>query len=446
MSSIRFPSSLKPIVNRGYSQSRGSNVWRNTVQGGAPRQGRDTYFEPVPIDITLVVSSLGRQAFYSFLNNIHGGADSFIMPQDTGLGIQDHLVWITSQISDTTSDGVNWTISFTATAERTAIQEDTCLTANLPDLYGCYGDCLGSFLRALGEYMTTFPRVWEPNVIASFDFNSQTFNGISFSRASPGTYIDDGVLKTAAINIPRYEDSGLLVELASSNILTYSEDFTNTAWVKTRSTVAANAATAPDGSMSAEKFSDNGVADAGGYMAQAFLPVDGVLTYGASIFIKAAESTSCTLNLVDVGGFTPNGSVDINLITGALSGSGSAAARATPLLNGWWRVSVYATPRAGISASVRITLPPTSTATTDGVYVWGAQNEQMQGVSSYIPTLNSVSSRAADVLTLATVGMPKRVYREYTPLGSQTPVTETVPYTGVLCPPGNVRVIKVLND
>jgi hypothetical protein len=162
MSNLRFPMSLKPIVSRGYSQTRGSNIYRNDVQGGAPRQGRDTYFEPVPISVTLVVSSLGRQAFYSFLNNIHGGADSFIMPHDTGLGIQDHQVWITSNIGDSTQDGKNWVISFTATAERTAIQEDTCLTANLPDLYGCYGDRLRGFLAAYGVAQSTFPRIWDP--------------------------------------------------------------------------------------------------------------------------------------------------------------------------------------------------------------------------------------------------------------------------------------------
>ncbi|HCX4236293.1 TPA: hypothetical protein OZS14_004829, partial [Escherichia coli] len=130
------------------------------MQGGVPRQGRDTYFEPVPISVTLVVSSLGRQAFYSFLNNIDGGASSFIMPHDTGLGIEDHQVLITSDISDSTDDGKNWVITFTATAERTAIQEDTCLTKNLPDLYGCYGDCLGSFLKIYANYETTFPRIW----------------------------------------------------------------------------------------------------------------------------------------------------------------------------------------------------------------------------------------------------------------------------------------------
>lgn len=162
MSSLRFPASLKPIVSRGYSQTRGDNIWRTEVQGGVPRQGRDTYFEPVPITVALVVSRLGRQAFYSFLNNIHGGADSFIMQHDTGLGVEDHQVLITSTISDTTNDGLNWVISFTATAERTAIQEDNCMTLYLPDLYGCYGDCLAGFLKTYGDYQSSFPRIWDP--------------------------------------------------------------------------------------------------------------------------------------------------------------------------------------------------------------------------------------------------------------------------------------------
>lgn len=162
MGDLRFPASLRPIVSKGYSQTRGSNIWRVDVQGGLPRQGRDTYFEPVPISVTLVVSRLGRQVFYSFLNNIHGGADSFIMQHDTGLGIEDHQVVITSTINDSTDDGLNWVISFTATAERAAIQEDTCLSANLPDLFGCYGDGLGCFLFAYGEAQSTFPRIWDP--------------------------------------------------------------------------------------------------------------------------------------------------------------------------------------------------------------------------------------------------------------------------------------------
>jgi len=162
MSDLFLPVSLKPIVNKGYSSTRGSNIFRNEVTGGLPRQGRDIYFEAVPLSVTLVTSGLGRQAFLSFLNNIHGGADSFNMYLDSGLGIAVHQVMITSTINESTDDGKNWTISFTVTAERTAIQEDTCLTANLPDLFGCYGDQLGCFLKAYGVAQTTFPRIWDP--------------------------------------------------------------------------------------------------------------------------------------------------------------------------------------------------------------------------------------------------------------------------------------------
>lgn len=162
MSDLRFPASLKPIVNKGYSYTRGSNIFRSSTQGGLPRQGRDTYFEPIPFSVTLVTSALGNQAFQSFLNSIHGGADSFVMVLDSGMGLADHQCIITSEINISSDDGLNWTISFTITAERTAIQEDTCLTANLPDLFGCYGDELNKFLKAYATAQTTFPRIWEP--------------------------------------------------------------------------------------------------------------------------------------------------------------------------------------------------------------------------------------------------------------------------------------------
>lgn len=162
MSDLYWPASLKPVVNKGYSYARGSNVYRNAVSGGLPRQGRDTYFEAVQFNIVLVVSALGNQVFQSFMNNIHGGADSFNMTLDSGLGLQNHQVMITSLQQISTDDGKNWTISLTVTAERTEIQEDNCLTQNLPDLFGCYGDQLGCFLAAYNTAQTTFPRIWDP--------------------------------------------------------------------------------------------------------------------------------------------------------------------------------------------------------------------------------------------------------------------------------------------
>ena len=125
MSDIRFPSRLKPIVSMGYSSSRLSNITRVDVQNGAPRQVRDTYFEAVPYTVKILCRSvIARQAFWDFIAQIDGGASSFIMQIDSSMGTADHLCWITSAISESTSDNINWEIGFTVTAERTYDQEN----------------------------------------------------------------------------------------------------------------------------------------------------------------------------------------------------------------------------------------------------------------------------------------------------------------------------------
>ena len=83
---------------------------------------------------------------------------------------------------------------------------------------------------------------------------------VTFTRASTGTYVgSDGLIKTAAVNEARFdhnpstgESLGLLVEEARTNLLTYSEQFDNAAWVKSNSTVTANAGAAPNGTATAD--------------------------------------------------------------------------------------------------------------------------------------------------------------------------------------------------
>lgn len=164
MSDLYFPRSLKPVVSKGYSMTRRNNVWSVDLAGGGVRQGRDTYYDVFPISVTLITSALGRQAFLTFLEKVDGGASSFWMAHDFGMGIEDYQVTITSTIAESTEDGINWTITFTATAEKSPFQdlENQCLVNNLPDLYGCYGDGLGCFLKAYGTAQSTFPRIWDP--------------------------------------------------------------------------------------------------------------------------------------------------------------------------------------------------------------------------------------------------------------------------------------------
>lgn len=436
--------SLRPIVSKGYSQTRGSNIWRTEVQGGLPRQGRDTYFEPVPISVTLVVSSLGRQAFYSFLNNIDGGASSFIMPHDTGMGIEDHQVLITSTISDSTDDGKNWVISFTATAERTAIQEDTCLTKNLPDLYGCYGDRLGSFMKIYGIYATTFPRVWKPNVIAQFNADERLFRGIGFARASDGTYVEGSLIKTAAANIPRYESDGLLLESGGLN-LGVARDLTT--WGPSNVTT-----TAVDSYF--YTVIENTVGASHNIGARSVNVASGVL-YTVSMLAKRHTSGVKRWLAITVSGSTVSTShrITFDLDDGSFTLQNSPVSGRTTRKGDYWlcEMQILTVASGSLVFGARLSDRPINALNPwlgDGVsgIVCGApQIEAAPTASSYMPSTGSQSSRSADILTL-TVSGAKRVYREYTPLGSTTAIIETVPYTGELCPPGHVRVIKVLND
>lgn len=349
--------SLRPIVSKGYSQTRGSNIWRTEVQGGVPRQGRDTYFEPVPISVTLVVSSLGRQAFYSFLNNIDGGASSFIMPHDTGLGLEDHQVLITSDISDSTDDGKNWVITFTATAERTAIQEDTCLTKNLPDLYGCYGDCLGSFLKIYANYETTFPRIWSNEGPAGYppiNLLASTLDSRIVYDGPQVYYINrnGNLVQSAANEWPLTFIDGVAVgrvppESASSNILIKSSKLSDASWTKTRATVS----DAVDGFLNGGTFSlvPNQTNDSHlvyQSVSSAFAEGD---VYTLSYVAKAYGYNYARLRAAGDAGFIAD--CVANLSTGVIY-AGAPGSDIAELGNGWYRFTETVAIRQGGASSL----------------------------------------------------------------------------------------------
>lgn len=250
MSDLYFPRSLKPIVSKGYSMTRRNNVWSVDLAGGGVRQGRDTYYDVFPISVTLITSALGRQAFLSFLEKVDGGASSFWMAHDFGMGIEDYQVTITSTIAESTEDGINWTITFTATAEKSPFQnlENQCLINNLPDLYGCYGDCLGSFLKIYANYETTFPRIWSNEGPAGYppiNLLASTLDSRIVYDGPQVYYINrnGNLVQSAADEWPLTFIDGVAVgrvppEPAVSNILIKSSKLSDASWSKTRTTVS----------------------------------------------------------------------------------------------------------------------------------------------------------------------------------------------------------------
>jgi hypothetical protein len=185
----------------------------------------------------------------------------------------------------------------------------------------------------------------------ALDFMGGTLDSrISFSRGSNATVVG----------------SNGLIQYAPHNLLTYSEQFDNVAWGKTRATITANATTAPDGTTTADKLIDDGATVGQGYISQNATYTN--IPYSFSFYAKAGEVSAVRCYIVDSVGIISASNAIIDLISGTVT---SGSANVVSIGNGWWRITVIGTPTAG-SGSVRILLP-TDTATTNGFYIWGAQ-------------------------------------------------------------------------
>lgn len=236
---------------------------------------------------------------------------------------------------------------------------------------------------------------------------------ITFTRASSGTYFDaSGVLQTATTDVARFdhnpvtrESLGLLLEVAATNLLTYSEDFSNAAWTKLDATVSSNATIAPDGTLTADK-----IVEAASTASHAVLQTPSstsTAVHAASVYLKAAERAWARVSVdFGAGGFYR---FWVNLSTGAIgsaNGSGAASVSVAPssanVGNGWWRVAVSASSASGSTRGIFVA-PQTADAETtsvgdgvSGIYTWGAQLETGSRASSYIKTVASTVTRAAD--------------------------------------------------
>lgn len=306
----------------------------------------------------------------------------------------------------------------------------------------------GIFGSSVGE--VDIPSVTDSGIIAEYDYITGKSFGLRLERSSEATYIKDGLLKYAGINIPRFESNGLLIEGFGVNLIRQSSGLMGSSWVTSQASKSPYSS--PDGLMGAIKLSPNS-SPVTHSVSQNFSS-DAGRTYTFSIFVKPGELKKC---IVQIGNFVSQVNpqavrVDMAAKT-AIGTVDQSRVSIIEIADGWLRVSTTATvkvspPNNRLIAAVLATDDSWSlTPTGDGVsgfYVWGAQVEQGSQKSSLITTDKSSSARSDDQLSVIDEDA-KWIYREYVPLGLVSTVKELVEYDGAISPYGHLQKLKVWN-
>jgi hypothetical protein len=165
------------------------------------------------------------------------------------------------------------------------------------------------------------------------------------------------------------------------NLLTFTEQFDNAAWGKLSASVTPNAATAPDGTTTADKLIE--AAANAGHGLQILGVYTGTSARTNSIYLKAAERKRVALGFSSSSGVIANANVVVDLSTGTVISSPSLPVTVAmqDVGNGWYRVSISGTSGEG-DRFVLNTLLDSATAPaaylgdgTSGILVWGGQAE-----------------------------------------------------------------------
>ncbi|AFM54730.1 hypothetical protein P12024L_10 [Nonlabens phage P12024L] len=233
-----------------------------------------------------------------------------------------------------------------------------------------------------------------------------------FERATTATRVNaDGLIEEVGLNVPRVDYPvlggcpSLLLEPQRTNLLSYSEEFDNSIWIKSNAIIDPNATTAPDGTLTADKLVES-VGTNNKQIFQLLSSSNKVFTF--SVFAKKGERD--ILQIVLGGSAFEEGAVFANFdLTNATIPLGVFLnAYIISFNDDWYKCTISATPLAAATISVSLQPKPLTTSTraqfyqgdgTSGVFIWGAQIEEGTQASSYIPTVASSVTRNTDVLS-----------------------------------------------
>ena len=238
-----------------------------------------------------------------------------------------------------------------------------------------------------------FPTI-KPSLLLDFANTGSLDPRITFSRASTGTYYN-----------------GVTTAKAEENLLTYSQEFDNAAWLRSSGmTITANVTNAPDGNPTADQVTASSSASSQNWVNQAAISGNRIW----SIYAKAG--THSFIQMLIATDTAPY--ANFNLSTGTVTQTGtniSASMVESPIGSGWYRCICVITSATG-GASCYVSLIPNGTAAratlwtaagTETVYLWGAQVEQRSSVTAYTATTTQPITNYIPVLQTAAANVAR---------------------------------------
>jgi hypothetical protein len=215
----------------------------------------------------------------------------------------------------------------------------------------------------------------------------------NYTGAGKGTRVNkEGLIEVVENDRPRIdytdsEDGVFLLEKAATNLITYSEDFSQ--WAIQSATINSNETISPDGTNNADKFTRT----ASNNNLRFITSISGNYTF--SIFLKA-DTKNWVLLYINYSGGT-DGQTYVDLENGIIGNEVGTDNKIEDFGNGWFKVSVTFNTPATLS-DVRLVIADDNgvISGSDGsIFVWGAQLES-GNLSSYIPTQGTIQTRVQE--------------------------------------------------